>query len=85
MKISSYQIEEGTFSNDLVIDVESISYYPSLVYQGNLYLVTNTDKEKYLQIFDLSNGQSLYKGKINATEQEELENIRIDEMVLSKR
>ncbi|MBU6080283.1 hypothetical protein [Allobacillus halotolerans] len=85
LKISSYQIEEGTFSNDLVIDVESISYYPSLVYQGNLYLVTNTDKEKYLQIFDLSNGQSLYKGKINATEQEELENIRIDEMVLSKR
>lgn len=83
LKISSYQIEEGTFSNDLVIDVESISYYPSLVYQGNLYLVTNTDKEKYLQIFDLSNGQSLYKGKINATEQEELENIRIDEMVLA--
>ncbi|MFC0015574.1 MULTISPECIES: hypothetical protein [Allobacillus] len=84
LRINSYQIEEGSFSEDLLIDVDSISFYPSLTHQGNLYLVTNTDKEMYLQIFDLSDGQSLYKGKINATENEDLEDVHIEEIVLSE-
>ena len=82
LNMKVYNLHEEQFVEDLTLETGGEPFYPTLMFDGNLYGIQRIDEEFHLFVFDQADGSKMYEGKIEVEDDVEIEDLYFDGIVV---